>query len=64
MARKTKAEKAAETLVEQAFNRNCSNVQFNIMDLSNIMKAGKDAIREGRNLDEAMIEAREKFRKN
>ena len=62
MARKTKAEKAADKLVEQAYYRHFDRVQVNIMDLGKIMNIGRTAIAEGRDLDEAMAGAVDTFR--
>lgn len=62
MARQTKAQKSVDKLVNAAFQRNCSNVQFNIMDLGKVMNAGRDAIVGGQDLDEAMIAAKEQYR--
>jgi len=64
MARMTKAAKAVEQKIEAAFKRHGSNVQFNIMDLSKITAAGRDALNEGRNLDDAVIAAVRQYRKN
>ena len=64
MARMSKADKAIETRVEAAFKKHSSCVQFDIMDLSKIMGAGRDALRDECDLDEAMIVAVAQYRQN
>ncbi len=64
MARQTKADKAIERQVEAAYSRIFDRVQVNMMDLSKVMNAGRDALREGCDLDAAMIAAREQYRQN
>lgn len=64
MARMTKAAKLIETQVEAAFTKYGERVQFDMMDLGKIMNAGRDAIRAGESVDEAMIAAVARYRKN
>lgn len=64
MPRMTKAEKAIETQVERAFRIHGHRVQLDIMDLSKIMNAGRDAAKAGESVDKAMIAAVAKYRKN
>lgn len=64
MARMTKAAKVIEDQVEAAFKRHANCVQINIMDLSNVMNAGRKAIMAGQSLDEAMMAAVAKYRQN
>ena len=64
MARQTKAEKLIDTVVEAAYGRNCSGVQFDIFDVGKVMDAGRAAARAGTSVDDAMIAAVAKYRKN
>jgi hypothetical protein len=57
MARQTKQEKQIDSLVAAAFNQYGYHIQFNIMDLGKIHKAGVDAVKAGQDLDAAMIAA-------
>ncbi len=63
-ARKTKAEKQIDSIINSAFNRHCSNVQFNIMDLCHIHDDVGQVVRNGGDIDAAMIIARDKYRMN
>jgi len=60
----TKADKAIDKQVEAAYGKHFSYVQVNMMDLSKIMNAGRNALKAGEDLDAAMIAAREKYRQN
>lgn len=62
MARKT--EKAINALVQAAYSKHFDRVQVNMMDLCKIMDIGRNALREGCDLDEAMIAAVAKYRQN
>jgi hypothetical protein len=62
MARQTKQEKQIDNLVEAAFNRHGHNIQFNIMDLGKIHKAGVEAVKTGQDLDTAMLAAIAQYR--
>lgn len=64
MARMTKEEKRLENEYDAAFGRNCLNVQFDIMDLNPMRKFVLAAVTLGKTMDAAMLDAREKFRKN
>jgi hypothetical protein len=64
MARKTKAEKALEARVNAAFKLHSSGIQVNIMDLGKILDAGRLAGREGGDVEGAIQEALQKYRKN
>jgi len=63
MPRMTKAEKAIEKQVEDAFKTHASCVQFDVMDLSKIMNACRDAAKAGQSVDVAMIAAIAKYRR-
>lgn len=54
MARKTKEEKRVESAVDEAFKKHGVNKQFDIMDLSKITKAGEDAAKQGKDIEEAV----------
>jgi hypothetical protein len=62
MARQTKEEKAIDKQVEKAYYKHFDCVQVNMMDLTKIMNVGRNALKEGRDLDEAMAAAVETFR--
>jgi len=64
MARQTKAEKLIDALVQIAYSRHFDRVQVNMMDLGKIMDVGRNALREGRDLDEAMKAAVPQFRQD
>ena len=64
MARMSKADKAIEDQVHAAFSKHGNCVQINIMDLGKVLGAGRDALREGRDLDAAMIAAVEQYRQS
>jgi hypothetical protein len=61
-ARKSKAEKELDNLVERLFYKHGSNIEFNIMDLGRLSDYAKAAIVAGGDPDEAMKAAVEKFR--
>ena len=56
--------KEMESAVETSFNQHGKNIQFSIMDLPAIHKAGIDAARAGESIDDAIKAAIEKYRKN
>ena len=62
MARKTKESKRIDALVEAAFDRHGCNIQFNVMDLGEIHRAGVNALANGQDLDEAMKVAITQYR--
>jgi hypothetical protein len=62
MARQTKQDKQIDQAVEAAFYRHGNHVQFNIMDLSKIHRAGVEAVKAGQDLDTAMLAAVAKYR--
>lgn len=64
MARMTKEEKRLEKEYEAAFTRHCVNVQFDILDLNPMHKFVLELVKTGKTLDEAMVEARQKYRKD
>jgi len=64
MARQTKAEKLIDKQVEAAYSKHGHGVQINVMDLSKVMNAGRDAIKAGQNLDDVMLAALAKYRVN
>lgn len=64
MARLSKAEKAQEKAIEAAFYRHATNVPINIMNLSKISNAGRTALLEGKDLDEAVKAAVELYRED
>jgi hypothetical protein len=64
MARMTKEEKWVENQVQAAYSKHFNRVQVNMMDLGKIMDIGKAALKEGRDLDEAMIAAVAQYRQN
>lgn len=64
MARKSKQEKRIDDMVEAAFYKHGSNIQFNIMDLGKIHKAGVDALLAGQDLDAAILAAIASYRQN
>lgn len=64
MARMTKADKVIEDQVNAAFRTHGSCVQINMMDLGNVMNAGRDAGRAGGDIDAAIRAAVAKYRQN
>lgn len=58
---RSKADKAIDALVEAAYGRHGNGVQINIMDLGNIMDAGREAARSGQDIDEAVKAAIEQY---
>jgi pyruvate-formate lyase len=62
MARQTKQEKQIDNLVEAAFNQHGHHIQFNVMDLGKIHRAGVDAVKAGQDLDAAMLAAIAQYR--
>ncbi len=64
MARQTNVDKELDRQVEAAYSRHFDCVQVNMMDLTKIMMIGRNALREGRDLDEAMSAAVAQYRKN
>ncbi len=64
MARMTKEEKALEKAHHAAFKQHCSGVQFDIMDLNPMHKEWTALVKTGKTPDDAMIEVRQKYRKN
>jgi len=64
MARMTKEEKALEKAHDAAFTRLCSGVEFDILDLNKMHKEWNGLVKAGKTHDEAMIEVRDKYRKN
>lgn len=64
MARMSKAERAAEALVEAAFKKHFYRVPVNMMDIGKIMDIGRNALKTGQDLDAAMIAAVPQFRQN
>ena len=64
MARKTKADKAIDQQVEAAYNKHFNRVPVNMMDLSKIMKIGREALQNGgvEELDRDMAAAVAKYR--
>jgi len=59
-----KADKALEDQIASAYHCHGNGVQINIMDISNIYKDCKATTSTGKTMDEAMIAAIEKYRKN
>lgn len=64
MARMTKEEKALEKAHDATFTRLCHGVQFDIMDLGKMHKEWNALVGAGKSHDDAMIEVRQKYRKN
>lgn len=64
MARMTKAAKAIENAVHEAYNKHFNCVPVDMMDLGKIMNVGRDALKTGANLDDAMIAAVATYRQN
>jgi hypothetical protein len=62
MARQTKEDKRIEKAVDEAFKKNSSGIQFNVMDLGKISEAGIKAGKEGKDIEAAVKEAIEKYR--
>ncbi len=62
MARMTKQEKNVENAVDKYFKIHGNNIQFNIMDLGKIHSAGVNAGLTGGNIEQAVINAIEKYR--
>lgn len=48
--------------IKAAFYKHSAGVQIDIMDLSKIMKAGETAIKEGKDVEEAVIAAIDTYR--
>jgi len=63
MARKTKEEKALEARIDAAFKRHGSGHQFDIFDLGKVMDDAKAAVKAGKDLDAAMVDAIAKYEK-
>jgi hypothetical protein len=64
MARRSKAEKAVDAVVEAAYQRHFDRVPVNMMDLPKIMNVGRTALAEGRDIDAAMAAAVPQFRQD
>ncbi len=64
MPRMTKEEKRIEKETEQAFNKNASGIQFDIMDLGKIHQAGVNAGKANQSIEEAVKAAIQTYRKN
>lgn len=64
MARMTKAAKAIENAVAAAYYKHFNCVQVDVMDLGKIMNVGRDALKSGSNLDDAMIAAVAQYRQD
>lgn len=70
MKRKSTTEKLLERFYQEAFKRNCSNVQFNIMDLSKVESETIATVTAGGDYssvaawDNAIQAARDKYRQN
>jgi len=64
MARKTKVEKLIDDQVNEAYKNHGYGIRINIMDLSKIMDAGREAAKVGNSVDDAMIAAFAKYRQN
>lgn len=65
MARKSKEEKKIDELVAAAFKTHGDRIEFNIMDLSKISKAGRDAAAGGPEaIEQAVIAAIAKYRQS
>ena len=62
--RKTKAEKAIEKAVDDAYKKHGSGVQVDMFDIGKILDAGYAAGAAGNNIEEAVKEALAKYRKN
>lgn len=60
----SKAERAAEALVEAAYQKHFDRIPVNMMDLGAIHKIGRNALKTGQDIDAAMIAAVPKFRQN
>jgi len=60
----TKAEKLIDDQVHAAFKAHANCVQINMMDLGKVLDAGRNALKAGHNLDEAMAVAVAQYRKN
>ena len=55
--RKTKEVKRIENATEAAFRKHGCNIQFNIMDIGKILKAGEIAGMAGNDIELAVVEA-------
>jgi len=64
MARMTKEEKALEKAFNSTYYRLCENVQFDILDLNPMHKEWDALVKAGTGHDEAMVQVRQKYRKN
>ena len=50
--------------IDAIYRRNCSGITIDIMDISKVFAAGRQAAAEGRNIEEAVIAIVQAIRKN
>lgn len=62
MARRTKEQKRIDDAVEKAFKEHGHGIQIPIMEIGDVMDAGRKAGEKGENIDEAIKAAFEKHR--
>jgi hypothetical protein len=63
MARRSKAEITAEKVIDAAVGKHMNGRQYNVMDLGKIAKAGYDAYKAGKDIDEAVKAACDTYAK-
>ncbi|MGH9920962.1 MAG: hypothetical protein ACRD6W_19100, partial [Nitrososphaerales archaeon] len=54
--------KQTDTLIESTYRKHCNGIQINIMDIGKVFAAGRKALEEGRDLDQAIIDFVETIR--
>jgi hypothetical protein len=62
--RKTKAQKALDAEIDRLFNKHGSGVQFRMLDLPKIHKAGETAFLNGQDPEAAIVESIQTLRLN
>lgn len=61
--RKSKEEKRIDSVVDAAYKRHGYGVPVDIFDIGKILNAGREAARNGQDVDEAVKKAVEQYRK-
>ena len=64
MARQSKAEKQLDKDIELAWYKMATDVQVSVMDIPNIFREARVAVRAGRTLEGVMAEIIARYRKN
>lgn len=62
--RRTKAQKALDAEIDRLFNKHGSGIQFRMLDLPKIYKAGETAFHNGQDMEQAIIDSIQMLRLN